>query len=234
MGCQHRRKKADAGPRPYRMTRYLLRSGGRANSSDGDGRLSAEPPAEEPPDRYVYDPLDPVPTRGGRSMIDVLPGVENQAEVERREDVLVYTTPQLTEALAIAGPVSVTLFASSSAPDTDFTAKLVDVEPDGYCANIAEGIVRARYREGCDREEFLEPGEIVEFTIDLWDMAHTFLVGHRLRLEISSSNFPRFDRNLNSRVTPALGRAEDARKAEQRVFHDAAHASCLRLPLASA
>ena len=124
----------------------------------GDGALDARPPAGEPADAYVYDPFDPVPTRGGRSMIDVLPGVENQADVEERQDVLVYTTPRLTEALAITGPVTVTLYASSSAPDTDFTAKLVDVEPDGYCANIADGIVRARYRRGTDREEFLDAG----------------------------------------------------------------------------
>ena len=191
------------------------------------------PPGTEPSDSYVYDPFDPVPTAGGRSMIDVLPGVENQARVEQRQDVLVYTTPRLAEPVAITGPVSVTLYASSSAPDTDFTAKLVDVEPDGYCANIAEGIIRARYRDGCDREEFLEPGKVTEFLVDLWDVAHTFQPNHRIRLEISSSNFPRFDRNLNSRVTPALGRAEDARKAVQQVFHDAAHPSRLGLPVAS-
>jgi putative CocE/NonD family hydrolase len=164
-------------------------------------------------------------------MIDVLPGVENQAEIEERQDVLVYTTATLAEPVAITGPVSVTLYASSSAPDTDFTAKLVDVEPDGYCANIADGIIRARYRNGCDREEFLKPGEVTEFHIDLWDMAHTFLAGHRIRLEVSSSNFPCFDRNLNSRVTPALGSAEDVQAAVQHVFHDASHPSRLSLPV---
>jgi putative CocE/NonD family hydrolase len=199
----------------------------------GDGVLSTEPPGTEPPDSYVYDPFDPVPTAGGRSMIDVLPGVENQAQVEERQDVLVYTTPRLAEPVVITGPVSVTVYASSSAPDTDFTAKLVDVEPDGYCANIAEGIIRARYRHGCDREEFLEPGKVTEFCIDLWDMAHTFQPNHRIRLEISSSNFPRFDRNLNSRVTPALGSAEDAQKAVQQVLHDAPYPSHLSLPIAS-
>jgi putative CocE/NonD family hydrolase len=193
--------------------------------------LSPELPGTEPADSYVYDPFDPVPTAGGRSMIDVLPGVENQAQVEERQDVLVYTTPRLAEPVAITGPVSVTLYASSSAPDTDFTAKLVDVEPDGYCANIADGIIRARYRNGCDREEFLEPGEVTEFRIDLWDMAHTFLPNHRIRLEISSSNFPCFDRNLNSRVTPALGSAEDAQKAVQQVFHDASYPSHISLPV---
>ncbi|MFI5111115.1 MAG: CocE/NonD family hydrolase, partial [Terriglobales bacterium] len=160
-------------------------------------------------------------------------GIENQAQVEERQDVLVYTTPRLAEPVVITGPVSVTLYASSSAPDTDFTAKLVDVEPDGYCANIAEGIIRARYRNGCDHEEFLDPGKVTEFRIDLWDMAHTFKPNHRIRLEISSSNFPRFDRNLNSRVTPALGSAADVQKAVQQVFHDRRRASYITLPVVS-
>jgi putative CocE/NonD family hydrolase len=226
-------KEVDSWPPAHTVVPYYLHSAGQANSRMGDGVLSTEPPGTEPPDSYVYDPFDPVPTAGGRSMIDVLPGVENQAQVEERQDVLVYTTPRLAEPVVITGPVSVTVYASSSAPDTDFTAKLVDVEPDGYCANIAEGIIRARYRHGCDREEFLEPGKVTEFCIDLWDMAHTFQPNHRIRLEISSSNFPRFDRNLNSRVTPALGSAEDAQKAVQQVLHDAPYPSHLSLPIAS-
>lgn len=226
-------KECDSWPPTHSAVSYYLHSAGQANSRMGDGVLSTVAPGREPSDSYVYDPFDPVPTTGGRSMIDVLPGVENQAQVEERQDVLVYSTPRLSEPVAITGTVSVTLHASSSAPDTDFTAKLVDVEPDGYCANIAEGIVRARYRNGSGREDFLEPGETTEFRIDLWDMAHTFQPNHRIRLEISSSNFPRFDRNLNSRVTPALGSAEDAQKAQQQVFHDATHASYLSLPITS-
>ena len=226
-------KEIDSWPPPHTIVPYYLHSAGQAISRMGDGVLSPEPPGTEPSDSYVYDPFDPVPTAGGRSMIGVLPGVENQAQVEERQDVLVYTTPRLAEPVAITGPVSVILYASSSAPDTDFTAKLVDVEPDGYCANIADGIVRARYRNGCDREEFLEPGRVTEFRIDLWDMAHTFQPNHRIRLEISSSNFPCFDRNLNSRVTPALGRAADAQKAVQQVFHNASYPSRLSLPVAS-
>jgi len=139
----------------------------------------------------------------------------------------------VADPLVLTGPVSVTLYASSDAPDTDFTAKLVDVEPDGYCANIAEGIIRARYRNDREKEEFLEPGKVTEFTIDLWDIAHTFEPNHRIRLEISSSNFPRFDRNLNSRVTPALGSTEDVRRAVQQVFHDAPNPSRLNLPIAN-
>jgi len=226
-------KETDSWPPPHTVVPYYLHSAGQANSRMGDGMLSTELPGTEPTDSYVYDPFDPVPTRGGRSMIDVLPGIENQAEVEQRQDVLVYTTPRLAKPVTIAGRISVTLYASSDAPDTDFTAKLVDVEPDGYCANIAEGLVRARYRHGCTQEEFLTPGEITEYCIDLWDMAHTFQPNHRIRLEISSSNFPRFDRNLNARVTPALGSAEDAQKAVQQVFHDARYPSRLNLPVES-
>lgn len=226
-------KEVASWPPPHNVARYYLHSAGQANSRMGDGALNATAPGSEPLDSYVYDPFDPVPTTGGRSMIGLTTGVENQATVETRQDVLVYTTPRLAEAVAIAGPVSVTLYASSDAPDTDFTAKLVDVEPDGYCANIAEGIVRARYRNGCEKETFLAPGAVTEFHIDLWDMAHTFKPNHRIRVEISSSNFPRFDRNLNARVTPALGRAEDARKAVQQVFHDSRYPSHLSLPLVS-
>ena len=130
------------------------------------------------------------------------------------------------------GPVKAVIYASTEGLQTDFTAKLVDVEPDGYCANIAEGIIRARYRNDREKEEFLEPGQVTEFTIDLWDIAHTFGANHRVRLEISSSNFPRFDRNLNSSVTPALGSAEDVRKAVQQVFHETSYPSRLDLPIA--
>ncbi|MBW2269099.1 MAG: CocE/NonD family hydrolase [Deltaproteobacteria bacterium] len=225
-------KETRSWPPAHTLQPYYLHSAGHANSRMGDGTLDTEAPGIEPLDSYVYDPMEPVPTTGGRSMIDVATGVENQAQVEEREDVLVYTTPRLADAVVLNGPVSVTLHASSDAPDTDFTAKLVDVEPDGYCANISEGIIRARYRNGREKEVFLEPGEVTEFTIDLWDIAHTFKPNHKIRLEVSSSNFPRFDRNLNSRVTPALGSAEDAKKAVQQIFHDAPHLSRLNLPVA--
>jgi len=226
-------EEVDAWPPAHTIVPYYLHSAGQANSRMGDGTLDRSLPSTEPVDSYVYDPLDPVPTTGGRSMIDVPTGVEDQARVEERQDVLVYSTARLAEDVVLTGPVSLTLYASSDAPDTDFTAKLVDVEPDGYCANIAEGLVRARYRKGRDREDFLEPNEVTEFQIDLWDMAHTFKANHRIRLEVSSSNFPRFDRNLNSRVTPALGSAEDVRKAVQQVFHNGEYASKLNLPIKS-
>ncbi|MCG3170249.1 MAG: Cocaine esterase [Pseudomonadales bacterium] len=229
---ENRWKEAPAWPPAYTPTPYYLHSGGGANTRFGDGTLDTRTPRVEAVDSFVYDPFDPVPTTGGRSMIDVPTGVYDQATVEERHDVLVYTSACLGGPLVLNGPAGVTLFAASDAEDTDFTAKLVDVEPGGYCANIAEGIIRARYREDRSREVFLVPGEATELRIDLWDIAHTFLPGHRIRLEISSSNFPRFDRNLNTRVTPALGSAADARKAVQQVFHDHTRPSRLELPVA--
>ena len=224
-------KEAAQWPPKHSIQSWYLHSAGRANSRFGDGTLDPHSPITEPADSFIYDPMNPVPTTGGRSMIDVPTGVENQIKVEERQDILVYTSARLAEPLSLTGPVSVTLYASSDAEDTDFTAKLVDVEEDGYCANIAEGIIRARYRNGSDKEVFLNPGEITEFTIDLWDIAHTFKTNHQLRLEISSSNFPRFDRNLNSKVTPAHGSAKDVRKAVQQVFHNEKNPSRLNLPV---
>jgi putative CocE/NonD family hydrolase len=226
---------SDAWPPRYTPVKYFLHSAGAANTRAGNGTLSTTAPADEPPDSYRYDPADPVPSVGGRTLFyhPVLgpAGVFDQAKVEERDDVLVYTTPRLVTPLRIAGPVSVTLFASSSAVDTDFTAKLVDVQPDGYCANLAEGIVRARYRNSLEKEEFLEPGTVYELRIDLWSVAHCFDVGRRVRLEISSSNFPRYDRNLNSDVSPSAGLARDMQVAVQQVFHRADGASHLTLPV---
>lgn len=229
-------QESSSWPPPHTPVRYYLHSAGRANSRFGDGVLTTDSPAgAEPPDSYVYDPNDPVPSVGGRTLHPNfgLGGVADQSRVEERGDVLVYTSAHLTRPLTIAGPVTVTLYVASSAPDTDFTAKLVDVQPDGYCANIAEGILRARYRNGPDREELLEPGKVYELTIDLWAVAHTFRPGHRIRLEVSSSNFPRFDRNLNNVVRPGEGGPADVRTATQWVLHDAERPSHVTFPLVS-
>ncbi|TAK30400.1 MAG: CocE/NonD family hydrolase [Chloroflexota bacterium] len=225
-------KGTDSWPPKHTPVPYYLHSTGHANSRFGDGWLSTEEPGNEPPDSYVYDPNDPVPATGGRGM-GLYPnvGVRNQATIEERQDVLVYSSLPLQSPVSIAGPVSLTLIAASSAPDTDFTAKLVDVEPDGYCANIAEGIIRARYRNGVDKEVLLEPGQPTKFVVDLLDVAHVFKTGHRIRLDVSSSNFPVFDRNLNSAVSPQQGTAKDIRKANQQVFHRAEYLSYLALPL---
>ncbi len=211
-----------------RYTPYYLHGGGRANTAAGDGTLGPEPPGDEPADRFVYDPDDPVPTRGGNTLILAM-GVMDQRPVETRPDVLVYTSAVVTDALEVTGPVVVTLYAASDAPDTDFTAKLVDVRPDGYAQNLADGIVRARYRSSRQTPTSLIPGEVSRFTIDLWATSHVFRPGHRLRLEISSSNFPRFDRNLNTGADQATGTRWQP--AHQTVFHDARYPSHILLPI---
>ncbi len=211
-----------------RYTPFYLHSGGSANGLGGDGTLGPEAPGEERPDRYTYDPADPVPTRGGNTLI--LPvGVYDQREVEGRQDVLVYTSEALDKALEVTGPLEVVLYAASSAVDTDFTAKLVDVRPDGYAQNLADGILRARYRESGRRPKLLTPGEPAEFRIDLWATSHVFKPGHRIRLEVSSSNFPRFDRNLNTGEAQATGVRHVP--AHQTVFHDGRFRSHILLPV---
>ena len=187
-----------------RYTPYYLRSQGQANSLHGDGRLELVGPEDEPPDRFVYDPDDLVPTCGGNTLIIPM-GVQDQRQVETRQDVLVYTSAAVSAPLEVTGPLVVKLFASSSAIDTDFTAKLVDVRPDGYAQNLADGILRTRYRASRMRPVFLTPDQVYELTIDLLATSHVFLPGHRVRLEISSSNFPRFDRNLNTGEDQAHG-----------------------------
>jgi putative CocE/NonD family hydrolase len=221
----------DEGEWPLARTRYtpyFLHSGGRANSDRGDGVLDQRRPAGEAADRFVYDPDDPVPTRGGNTLILAM-GAQDQRPVEARDDVLVYTSAVMTEKLEVTGPVTVTLYAASNASDTDFTAKLVDVRPGGYAQNLADGIVRARYRESRTSPTPLIPGEVARFTIDLWATSHVFLPGHRIRLEIASSNFPRFDRNLNTGEDQATTTRRQS--ARQTVFHDERYPSHVVLPV---
>ena len=209
-------------------TPYYLHSQGQANSLRGDGRLDPVVPGEEPADRFIYDPHDPVPTCGGNTLIIPM-GVQDQRQVETRQDVLVYTSGPLTTPLEVTGPLVVTLYAASSTPDTDFTAKLVDVRPDGYAQNLADGIIRARYRTSRMIPTLLTPGQVHELTIDLWATSHVFLPGHSLRLEIASSNFPRFDRNLNTGDDQATGSRWQT--AVQTIFHDQRYPSHIRLPV---
>jgi putative CocE/NonD family hydrolase len=211
-----------------RYTPYYFHSGGRANTAAGDGALSPWGAGEEPPDHFVYDPDDPVPTRGGNTLIIAM-GVQDQRPVETRSDVLVYTSDVVASALEVTGPVTVTLYAATSVRDTDFTAKLVDVRPDGYAQNVADGIIRARYRDSRERPTLVMPGAVSRFTIDLWATSHVFLPGHRIRVEISSSNFPRFDRNLNTGEDQANGRRWVT--ARQTVFHDQRYPSHIVLPI---
>jgi putative CocE/NonD family hydrolase len=209
-------------------TPYYFHSRGGANSLHGDGGLSPAPPAQEAPDTYVYDPRDPVPTRGGNTLVIPL-GVYDQRPVEERRDVLCYTSEPLTRALEITGPITVKLYAASSAPDTDFTAKLVAVRPDGYAQNLADGIVRARYRDSRAHPSPITPGAIYEYTIDLWSTSYVFQPGFRMRVEIASANFPRFDRNPNT--GHALFADAELQTATQTIFHDAAHPSHIILPV---
>jgi hypothetical protein len=230
-------REAPSWPPPHREASWFLRSAGAANTLAGDGVLSTEPPGDEPADTYLYDPLDPVPTVLGKTLMPTIApaGIADQTAVEGRADVLCYTSDALGEPVEVHGPVRVELWASSSAVDTDFTAKLVDVAPDGFAMNLADGIVRARYRESTRRRSApLLPGEPTLYPIDLWDLAHTFLPRHRLRLEISSSNFSRFDRNPNTGGEIGSDGAGEAIVATQRVLHDAAHPSTLVLPVGSA
>jgi putative CocE/NonD family hydrolase len=213
-------------------TKYFLHSTGKANSLRGDGSLTSQAPAGESPDRYTYDPANPAPTTGGPLCCDPkhLPaGPRDQRPVEARDDVLVYSSSALTEDTEVTGPIRLALYAKSSAVDTDFTAKLVDVWPNGYAQNLTEGIVRARYRDSQTAPELINPDQIYQFAIDLWSTSNVFRKGHRIRLEVSSSNFPRFDRNLNT--------GKEARNAKQfvsatnTIYHDASHPSAVVLPI---
>jgi hypothetical protein len=216
-------------------TRYRLYSGGAANGPLGKGLLSTGPTdfIVKDADSFIYDPANPVPTVGGPLCCDAVhlaPGPRDQKEVESRPDVLVYSTQPLDQDLEVTGPVTLDLYAKSSAVDTDFTAKLVDVYPDGQAINLTEGILRARYRESTTGEaKPIVPGQVYEYKIDMWATSNLFLKGHTIRLEVSSSNFPRFDRNLNTGKDAATD--STFVKATNTILHDAAHPSALILPV---
>jgi len=215
-----------------RATPFYFSSRGHANTLDGDGLLQARPPRKEAPDRFVYDPRHPVPTAGGAVCCNpgVFPwGPMDQRAVEKRPDVLVYTSRPLKQDLEVTGPVRVVLYVSTSAPDTDFTAKLADVFPDGLARNLTDGILRLRYRQSLEKPLLASPGEVYAITIDAGVTSNVFLKGHRIRLEISSSNFPRFDRNPNT--GGAIADARELRTATQTVYHDRPRPSHLLLPV---
>jgi putative CocE/NonD family hydrolase len=212
--------------------RWHLHSGGSANTLLGDGALSTEPPGDEPADHYLYHPDYPVPTRGGGNCCSphIVPwGPYDQREAEMRGDVLCYTSAPLEHDLEITGPIKVVLYAATDAPDTDWTAKLVDVRPSGYAVNLCDGIVRARYRESVTTPTPVEPGRVYEYTIQGMVTGNVFRRGHRIRLEVSSSNFPRFDRNPNT--GHPIGADAELRPARQTILHDRAHPSHALLPV---
>jgi putative CocE/NonD family hydrolase len=215
-------------------TTYYLRSEGRANSAYGDGRLSLDAPAAEPADVYLYDPLMPSVSHGGHSCCTetIAPmGPADQEPYEASKGVLVYTSEPLERDMVLLGDAEVDLYASSTALDTDFTARLCVVDPGGTSINLKEGIIRARYRDSLSSPTLLEPGQVYRFTISLGPIGARLPAGSRIRLDVSSSDFPQWDRNLNTGGEPAAEPASAAVIATQAVFHDAARPSRLRLPV---
>jgi len=233
MGKNEWREEDDWPLARAKNTRYYLHSGGAASTASGDGTLSTAAPGTEKADQFIYDPNDAVPTLGGPLCCGPFPpaglGPQDQSKAEARSDVLVFTTPTLAKDLEVTGPISLDLYVSSSAVDTDFTGKLVDVWPNGLAQNLTEGILRLRYRNAQDKAELAKPGETYHVTVDLWATSNVFLAGHKLRLEVSSSNFPRFDRNLNTGEEQAAGTRMG--KATNVIYHDKGHPSALVLPL---
>jgi putative CocE/NonD family hydrolase len=231
MGCNEWRDAAEWPPPGTSERELFLSSGGGANGEGGDGSLVWDPVAAEPPDRFDYDPLDPVPSFGGR-YLDIggsLPGPYDQRRVEQRADVLVYTSVAMVEPLEIAGEAALRLHVASSAVDTDFVAKLCDVDPSGLSHNIADGFFRCRWRNGADGAARLTPGQIEEHVVDLGAVAHAFLPGHRIRLQVTSSAFPAWDRNMNT--GHPLGSDAAGIVATQTVHHGGTHPSALLLPI---
>ena len=233
---------------------WYLASGGHANSLMGDGVLSPAPPARAqneavahttteaaapiaaapaaaPTDRFTYDPANPVPSVGGHSCCSWTAGPQgqfDQSAIEQRPDILVFTSAPLDQALEVTGPISVILYAGSTATDTDFTAKLVDVYPDGTAVNLSNGIQRASFRDSLADPTPIRPGEVYRFSINVWPTSNLFAKGHRIRLEISSSDFPQFAPNPNT--GEPFGVSAARKTAEQTILHDADHPSALILP----
>jgi uncharacterized protein len=226
MGEDRWRDEPDWPPPEASVERWFLRRDG----------LAPEAPGDEPPDEYVYDPRDPAPTIGGPTslpgrMMKPSAGPLDQRPLEEREDVLVYTSDRLERALEVTGPLELVLYAASSAPDADFVGKLCDVDPEGTSRILAEGVLRARFRDGFEEPRPLEPGRVYELRIDLVATSNVFLPGHSIRLDVTSSSHPRFDRNAGSGKPPGEDTEESLTPARQQVFHDADRPSHLLLPV---
>ncbi len=225
--------------------KWYLESTGHAASVMGDGVLSATAsganmkdgraagkPLTSASDEFLYDPSDPVPSIGGHSCCAWISGSQgqfDQSAIEQRSDILVYSSEPLTKSLEVTGPIVVTLYASSSAPDTDFTAKLVDVYPDGTAINLTNGIQDARFRNSLSNPSPIQPGKVYEYKIHVWPTSNLFLKGHRIRLEISSSDFPQFAPNPNTGAP--FGTSTKWQKAKQIILHDPEHPSSITLPV---
>ena len=217
---------------------FYLQSGGRANTLAGDGALSSEPPGSRPADTFDYDPADPVPTIGGNNSIlmltqhavsPVVSGPVDQRTIERRDDVLCYTSAPLEADLEVTGPLEAVLYVASSARDTDFAVRLSDVHLDGRALVLTEGVIRARYRHGYEQVELLEPGEPTELRIHMYPTSNLFGRGHRIRVDVTSSSFPRWSRNLNTGEDVATGTRMVM--ANQTVLHSSEYPSHVLLPV---
>jgi len=251
MGAEQWRDEQEWPLARARFTSFFLASGGRANSLRGDGRLrpqgdksnfrsSGRPKGQDKAaevglipvaaDRFTYDPENPVYTLGGQiSTHDDIRGPKDRRVRQERDDVLVYTSEPLEKDLEVTGPVELRLFAATSAVDTDFAATLTDVHADGRAIHVCEGMRGVTFRESLERPTPVEPGRVYEYSISLWETSMVFKAGHRIRLEVSSSNFPRYARNQNTGLP--LGSSAEMKKAQQTVYHDAERPSRLILPI---
>jgi len=225
MGANKWREESEWPLKRTRLAKLFLHSHGRANSLRGNGWLNKKPPAESEAisDEFDYDPDDPCPSAANINEPD------DRRPAERRDDTLIYDSELLGVPIEVTGRIMVELFASSSARDTDFAAHLVDVFPNGYAHPVADGIITARYRDSLERPSLIEPGEIYRYRIDLWHTSNLFREGHRIRLEISSADFPRYARNMNT--GKLYGADSRGIVAHQVVFHDQKHPSNVRLPV---
>jgi putative CocE/NonD family hydrolase len=215
-------------------TRYYLHSKGQANTRFGDGVLSTDAPTNEPPDRFRYDPRNPVPTYGGHGCCDyqfAAMGPLDQRVNQQRADVLVYSTPPLTEDTEVSGVVEAQLVFSTDVTDTDFFVTLSDVYPDGKAIDITEGQMRARFRESQEKPSLLTPNKEYTVTVKLWGTSNLFKKGHRIRVHVTSSNFPRYARNLNSGKAAAEETDADIRVATHTIYHSAGKSSAIVLPI---
>jgi hypothetical protein len=219
-------------PKNTKMTSYYLSGRGNANTLNGDGVLSTELPNKTISDSFTYDPMNPVMSYGGNVCCTgnaIQGGAFDQQDMEKREDILVYTTAPLEKGIEVSGFIETKLFVSSDVKDTDFTIKLIDVYPDGRAYNLDETIQRVRYREGYDKEVFMEKGKVYEVDLTPMSTSNYFKEGHSIRIEISSSNFPRFARNLNT--GGANYNEKDGVIAHNKIHHSKKQASEIRLPI---
>ncbi len=232
MGSNQWQQSETFPPANTEMQNFYLTSEGKANTRNGDGQLSSATPKEDKPDTFTYDPMNPVPSYGGNVCCTgnaVVGGSFDQSKMELRDDILVYTSDELKEGIEVTGFIESTLYVSSTGPDTDITIKLIDVHPDGKAYNLDETIQRLRYREGYDKEVFMEKGKV--YKVDLTPMvtSNFFAAGHRIRIEVTSSNFPRFERNMNTggkNYDEATGI-----KVENKIHHSSQYPSVIKLPV---